>query len=197
MKIQKNESIINHQLQTRDNRGKDREGKIHQDLRHSSPASIFKTKIKGKHNPPNVQSDNKHRNSGKDLFINLCVDLLTETADSAANGSSSGCAGINVRHNSSKSKSKKLTSHSKHRQQQPFGRPCTSRCQCKCASCCPGPSLRRPSNGGQSHTFPQNRHVYLARCEISIFLATLRKLAPYRVPYFPVTPIFLVWRAIF
>merc|ERR1719414_577352 len=45
-------------------------------------------------------------------------------------------------------------------------------------------------------SFPQKVHVYLACCEISIFLTVLRREAPYRVPYLPTTPTFLVRFAI-
>ena len=41
-------------------------------------------------------------------------------------------------------------------------------------------------------TLPQKTHVYFACCVISIFLTIFRSEAPYRVPYFPTTPTFLV-----
>merc|ERR1719335_1367123 len=44
--------------------------------------------------------------------------------------------------------------------------------------------------------FPQKEHKYFARCCVSIFLTSFRKLAPYRVPYFPEMPTFFVRRAI-
>jgi hypothetical protein len=43
-----------------------------------------------------------------------------------------------------------------------------------------------------TESFPQNEHVYLACCVISIFLICLRRDAPYLVPYLPTTPAFLV-----
>lgn len=42
------------------------------------------------------------------------------------------------------------------------------------------------------HTLPQNMHVYLACWLISIFFTSLRRDAPYRVPYLPTTPTFFV-----
>jgi len=42
------------------------------------------------------------------------------------------------------------------------------------------------------HTLPQKVHWYLLCWEISYFLTTLRRVAPYRVPYLPTTPAFLV-----
>ena len=39
---------------------------------------------------------------------------------------------------------------------------------------------------------PQNVHVYLECCVISTFLTIFLNEAPYRVPYFPVIPTFLV-----
>lgn len=42
------------------------------------------------------------------------------------------------------------------------------------------------------YTFPQNVHVYLECWVISIFLTIFRNEAPYRVPYLPVIPTFLV-----
>lgn len=41
-------------------------------------------------------------------------------------------------------------------------------------------------------TFPQKEHVYFECCVISIFFTILRSDAPYRVPYFPTIPTFLV-----
>jgi hypothetical protein len=40
--------------------------------------------------------------------------------------------------------------------------------------------------------FPQNEHVYLECWVTSIFLMTLRSVAPYLVPYFPQMPTFKV-----
>ena len=45
---------------------------------------------------------------------------------------------------------------------------------------------------GRSLTLPQKTQVYRACCEMSIFLTCLRREAPYRVPYLPTTPAFLV-----
>jgi len=44
-------------------------------------------------------------------------------------------------------------------------------------------------------SLPQNVHVYVACCDISIFFTCFRSDIPYRVPYFPVTPTFFVLRA--
>ena len=41
-------------------------------------------------------------------------------------------------------------------------------------------------------TFPQNPQMYLACDEISYFRAIFLRAPPYRVPYFPVIPTFLV-----
>ncbi len=41
-------------------------------------------------------------------------------------------------------------------------------------------------------TFPQKEHRYLECWLTSVFLICLRRLAPYRVPYLPTIPTFLV-----
>merc|ERR1740121_3176129 len=45
-------------------------------------------------------------------------------------------------------------------------------------------------------SLPQKEHRYRARCEISYFFTIFLKDAPYRVPYLPVMPTFLVCLAI-
>ena len=48
-------------------------------------------------------------------------------------------------------------------------------------------------NGPWTYEFlPQNEQLYLACCVTSIFLMTFRRVAPYRVPYLPQIPTFLV-----
>ena len=46
-------------------------------------------------------------------------------------------------------------------------------------------------------SFPQNEQLYFECWDTSIFLITLRIEAPYRVPYLPVIPTFLVRRPMF
>lgn len=41
-------------------------------------------------------------------------------------------------------------------------------------------------------SFPQKEQLYLECCVTSIFLITLRSVAPYRVPYLPQIPTFFV-----
>merc|ERR1712226_1624071 len=45
-------------------------------------------------------------------------------------------------------------------------------------------------------SFPQNGHVYLECCVISIFFTVFLREAPYRVPYLPQIPTFFVRLAI-
>ena len=55
------------------------------------------------------------------------------------------------------------------------------------------PHLRTPhTHGTRSRCRQRERVLTLQCCETSIFLMTLRIDAPYRVPYFPVIPTFLV-----
>lgn len=56
-----------------------------------------------------------------------------------------------------------------------------------------GPESLAPPNGtAAQRTLPQNTQVYTECCPISIFLMDFLIEAPYRVPYLPVIPTFLV-----
>jgi len=54
------------------------------------------------------------------------------------------------------------------------------------------PHFQMPTTSRFTLSFPQKTHVYLECCDISIFLIIFRREAPYRVPYFPQIPTFLV-----
>ena len=60
----------------------------------------------------------------------------------------------------------------------------------------PSPSILQPPNQNREkeemRTFPQKSQVYVPCCQTSIFLTVFRSEAPYRTPYFPVIPTFLV-----
>jgi hypothetical protein len=52
--------------------------------------------------------------------------------------------------------------------------------------------VHMPTTPLRTLSLPQNVHVYFACCVISIFLICLRNEAPYRVPYLPTTPTYML-----